>query len=146
MFIRLALSSIKSRKGSALLTFLAITVSVFVLLGVEKIRHQAKDSFSNTVSGIDLIVGSRTGDVNLLLYSVFRLGNATNNISWKSYQRITKNPNVAWTIPISLGDSHEGYRVMGTNTDYFTHFRFGQNHLPNARCRPRRYIHLIALQ
>ena len=127
MFIRLALSSIKSRKGSALLTFLAITVSVFVLLGVEKIRHQAKDSFSNTVSGIDLIVGSRTGDVNLLLYSVFRLGNATNNISWKSYQRITKNPNVAGTIPISLGDSHEGYRVMGTNTDYFTHFRFGQN-------------------
>ncbi|HBC58573.1 MAG TPA: peptide ABC transporter permease, partial [Gammaproteobacteria bacterium] len=88
MFLRLALSSLWSRKGSALLTFLAITVSVFVLLGVEQIRHQAKNSFGNTVSGIDLIVGARTGDINLLLYSVFRLGNATNNIAWASYQQI----------------------------------------------------------
>lgn len=109
-----------------MLTFLAITVSVFVLLGVEQIRQQAKNSFGNTVSGIDLIVGARTGDINLLLYSVFRLGNATNNISWQSYQTISKDPNVAWTIPISLGDSHKGYRVMGTTVDYFTHFRFGK--------------------
>ena len=127
MFLRLALCSLWSRKGSALLTFLAITVSVFVLLGVEQIRHQAKSSFGNTVSGIDLIVGARTGDINLLLYSVFRLGHATNTISWRSYQHIADDPNVAWTIPISLGDSHQGYRVMGTTADYFTHFRFGQN-------------------
>ncbi len=127
MFLRLALFSLWSRKGSVLLTFLAITVSVFVLLGVEQIRQQAKDSFGNTVSGIDLIVGARTGDINLLLYSVFRMGNATNNISWQSYQRIAANPDIAWTIPISLGDSHKGYRVMGTTADYFTHFRFGQS-------------------
>jgi len=127
MFLRLALSSLWSRKGSVLLTFLAIMVSVFVLLGVEQIRQQAKNSFGNTVSGIDLIVGARTGDINLLLYSVFRLGNATNNISWKSYQSIVADPNVAWTIPISLGDSHKGYRVMGTTTDYFEYFRFGKD-------------------
>jgi len=127
MFLRLALSSLWSRRGSVLLTFLAITVSVFVLLGVEQIRQQAKNSFGNTISGIDLIVGARTGDINLLLYSVFRLGNATNNISWQSYQTIVADPNVAWTIPISLGDSHKGYRVMGTTTDYFTYFRFGRD-------------------
>lgn len=127
MFLRLALASLRSRKGSVLLTFLAITVSVFVLLGVEQIRQQAKSSFNNTVSGIDLIVGARTGDINLLLYSVFRLGHASNNISWQSYQHIAADPNVAWTIPISLGDSHKGFRVMGTTADYFSHFRFGQN-------------------
>ncbi|WP_373089704.1 ABC transporter permease [Zhongshania sp.] len=127
MFLRLALASLHSRKGSVLLTFLAITVSVFVLLGVEQIRQQAKSSFNNTVSGIDLIVGARTGDINLLLYSVFRLGHASNNISWQSYQHIAADPNVAWTIPIALGDSHNGYRVMGTTVDYFNYFRFGQN-------------------
>jgi len=126
MFIRLAWRSLLSRKGAVALTFLAISVSVFVLLGIENIRQQAKFSFNNTVSGIDLIVGARTGDINLLLYSVFRLGNATNNISWSSYQDIAANPKVAWTIPISLGDSHKGYRVMGTTTDYFKHFRYGQ--------------------
>lgn len=127
MFWRLAWGSVWSRKGSTLLTLLAITVSVYVLLGVEQIRHQAKDSFGNTVSGIDLIVGARTGDINLLLYSVFRLGNATNNIRWDSYQQIAANKDVAWTIPIALGDSHQGYRVMGTTGDYFSHFRYGQD-------------------
>jgi putative ABC transport system permease protein len=127
MFFRLALSSLWNRRGSALLTLLAVTVSVFVLLGVEQIRHQARASFGNTVSGIDLIVGARTGDLNLLLYSVFRLGNATNNIAWESYREIASDPAIAWTIPISLGDSHKGYRVMGTTADYFRHFRYGQD-------------------
>lgn len=126
MLVRLAIASLWNRKGSALLTLLAIAVSVFVLLGVELVRGQAKSSFYNTVSGIDLIVGARTGDINLLLYSVFHLGNATNNISWESYRQIADKPEVAWTIPIALGDSHKGYRVMGTSSDYFQHFRYGQ--------------------
>lgn len=146
MFLRLALASLRSRLGSVLLTFLAITVSVFVLLGVEQIRQQAKSSFSNTVSGIDLIVGARTGDINLLLYSVFRLGNATNNISWQSYQDFAADPNVAWTIPIALGDSHKGFRVMGTTADYFTHFRFGQNRpLALARGTPFAQLYDVVL-
>ncbi len=126
MLVRLAIASLWNRKGSALLTLLAIAVSVFVLLGVELVRGQAKNSFYNTVSGIDLIVGARTGDINLLLYSVFHLGNATNTISWESYRQIADKPEVAWTIPISLGDSHKGYRVMGTSSDYFQYFRYGQ--------------------
>ncbi|MFT6450423.1 MAG: putative ABC transport system permease protein [Oleispira sp.] len=126
MFIRLAWRSLLNRKGSVALTFLAISVSVFVLLGIEHIRQQAKFSFNNTVSGVDLIVGARTGDINLLLYSAFRLGSATNNVTWESYQEIAQKPKVAWTIPISLGDSHKGYRVMGTTIDYFKHFRYGQ--------------------
>ena len=125
MLVRLAIASLWNRKGSALLTLLAIAVSVFVLLGVELVRGQAKNSFYNTVSGIDLIVGARTGDINLLLYSVFHLGNATNTISWESYRQIADKPEVAWTIPIALGDSHKGYRVMGTSSDYFQHFRYG---------------------
>ena len=92
MFLRLAWQSLLSRKGSSLLTLFAITVSVFVLLGVEQLRHQARNSFGNTVSGVDLIVGARTGNVNLLLYSVFHLGNATNNVRWQSYQSIADNP------------------------------------------------------
>ena len=122
MFIKLALQSLINRKGSVLLTILAMTVSIFVLLGVEHVRHQAKESFTNTVSGTDLIVGARTGSVNLLLYSVFRVGTPTNNITWDSFQRISSSRNVEWAIPISLGDSHKGYRVIGTNHDYFKYF------------------------
>ena len=122
--LTLAVKSLKNRKFTTILTVASIALSVTLLLGVERIRNEAKASFTKTISGTDLIVGARTGPVQLLLYSVFRIGSATNNISWQSYQEIARNPNVKWTIPISLGDSHHGYRVMGTNADYFQHFRF----------------------
>jgi putative ABC transport system permease protein len=125
MFMRLASKSLLNRKGSVMLTIMAMSVSIFVLLGVEHIRSQTKDSFNSTVSGVDLIVGARTGSLNLLLYSVFRIGAPTNNIDWETYQSISNNPKIAWTIPISLGDSHKGYRVLGTTTDYFKYFSYG---------------------
>lgn len=120
----LALKSFRNRKFTTILTIVSIALSVTLLLGVERIRKETRTSFTNTISGTDLIVGARSGPIQLLLYSVFRIGNATNNISWKSYQEIARNPNIKWTIPISLGDSLQGYRVMGTNADYFEFFRF----------------------
>ena len=128
MFVKLAVKSLLDRKGSVILALAAMTVSVFVLLGVEHIRHQTKDNFANTVSGVDLIVGARTGSLNLLLYSVFRIGSPTNNISWDTYQKISSSRHVEWAVPISLGDSHKGYRVMGTSQDYFKHFSYGNKH------------------
>ncbi|MGD1975901.1 MAG: ABC transporter permease [Desulfobacterales bacterium] len=120
----LAFKSFRNRKFTTILTIVSISLSVTLLLGVERIRKETRTSFANTISGTDLIVGARSGPLPLLLYSVFRIGNATNNISWESYQEIRRNPNIKWSIPISLGDSHKGYRVMGTNTDYFEFFRF----------------------
>ena len=127
MLAKLAWRSLCSRQYTAWLTLLSVAISVFVLLGVEHIRFEAKESFSKTVSGVDLIVGARTGQLNLLLYSVFRIGNPANNISWQSYQAFANDPKVAWTIPVSLGDSHRGFRVVGTTHDFFERFRFGEN-------------------
>ncbi len=121
----LAWKSLLNRKATALLTIFTIAISVVMVLGVEKIRSQARESFSNTVSGTDLIVGARSGSIQLLLYSVFHIGSATNNISWKSYQKIAHSKKVKWIIPISLGDSHRGFRVLGTNLDYFKYFCYG---------------------
>lgn len=121
---RLALQSLLNRWLTALLTVLAIAFSVMLLLGVEKVRTGARQSFADTISGTDLIVGARSGSLNLLLYSVFRIGNATNNITWKSYQDIAKSPDVAWIVPLSLGDSHHGFRVLGTTPEYFEHYKY----------------------
>ncbi|MSO88825.1 MAG: ABC transporter permease [Rhodospirillaceae bacterium] len=123
---RLALKSLLNRWPTASLTIFGIAVSVMLLMGVEKVRNGARQSFADTISGTDLIVGARTGDVQLLLYSVFRIGDATNNIAWKSYGEIAALPEIAWIVPISLGDSHRGFRVMGTTTGYFEHYRYRQ--------------------
>lgn len=122
--IRLALKSLANRWLTALLTVLAIATSVMLLLAVERVRTGARQSFADTISGTDLIVGARTGGIQLLLYSVFRIGNATNNITWKSYQDIAAHPDVAWIVPLSLGDSHRGFRVLGTSKDYFSRLRY----------------------
>lgn len=121
----IALKSARFRRTSIILTVIAIAISATLLLGVDKIRKESRASFFNTVSQTDLIVGARSSPTNLLLYSVFRIGNATNNVSWDTYLSIAERDEVAWTIPISLGDSHRGFRVMGTSTDYFDHYRYG---------------------
>ena len=123
---RLAWRSLRSRRLSALLVIIAIALSVVLLLAVERIRSQARTSFANTIAGTDLIVGARTGNLNLLLYSVFRLGDATPAMSWNSYQQLAALPQVAWRIPIALGDSHRGYAVVGTSSAYFSHYRHGR--------------------
>ena len=124
--IRLALASLANRRFTAWLTVFAIALSVCLLLAVERIRTETRSSFASTISGTDLIVGARSGSINLLLYSVFRLGNATNNIRWDSFETIARNPKVKWAIPLSLGDSHRGYRVMGTSRAYFEHYQYGR--------------------
>lgn len=136
MLIKLARSSLWNRRSTLLLTLLSLSISIALVLGIDHLRNQAKESFSKTLSGTDLIVGARSGSINLLLYSVFRIGNATNNITWQSYQELANHSAVDWVIPISLGDSHHGYRVLGTNGLYFTHYQFGQKqHLAFAEGR-----------
>ena len=125
----LAFKSSWNRKSSVLLTLFTIAISVMLLLSIERVRQEAKSSFANTISGTDLIVGARTGDIQLLLSSVFRIGHANNAVQWQSYEYIKQQRGVAWTIPISLGDSHKGYAVLGTDSSYFSHFRYGKKQM-----------------
>ncbi len=126
--LELAWASLRSRALSVGLTVLVITLSVVLLLGVERVRTQAHEGFASTVSGTDLIVGARSGPVNLLLYSVFHIGDPTNNVSWQSYLELSALPQVKWAVPLSLGDSWRGYRVVGTSDGYFEHYRYGAGH------------------
>jgi putative ABC transport system permease protein len=120
----LAFKSLLNRRLTAGLMVVSISLSVMLLLGVERLRTQARAGFANTISGTDLVVGARTGATALLLHAVFRIGYATNNVSWTSYQEIARHPRVRWTIPLSLGDSFRGFAVLGTNHDYFRHYRY----------------------
>jgi putative ABC transport system permease protein len=123
--LRLAVASAWNRRATLGLTMVAIALSVTMLLGVERARVAARESFAQSVSGTDLVVGARTSPVQLMLYAVFRLGEATNNVRWSSFETIAANPAVAWAVPLSLGDSHHGFAVLATNGDYFEHFRYG---------------------
>ncbi|WP_230408272.1 ABC transporter permease [Undibacterium baiyunense] len=126
VLVKIALQSALNRRYTLSLVVFVIAISCTLLLTVERVRQDARTSFSQSIAGTDLIIGARTSPIQLMLYSVFRIGDASNNIRWESYQSIARHPAIAWTVPISLGDSHRGFPVLGTSAAYFEHLRYGQ--------------------
>ncbi len=124
---RLAFKSLRSRALTTTLTIFSIALSMMLLVGVDRLRDAAKAGFSGTLSHTDLIVGARGGGLPLLLSSIFHIGNASNNISWESYQHFAHHPAVAWTIPITMGDSFHGYRVIATDDNFYAHYHYRGN-------------------
>ncbi|MEP6590595.1 MAG: FtsX-like permease family protein [Gemmatimonadota bacterium] len=122
--LALALKSLRNRRVTTLLTVLSIALSVSLLVGVETVRRGIRESFAGTIRGTDLIVGARGGSQQLLLSSVFGLGAPAGTVTWAAYQRWAAHPAVKWTIPISLGDSYYGYRVIGTTPAFFEHYHY----------------------
>jgi len=122
----LALASLWHRRRVLALVCLTLTLSVSLLLGIQYLRTEVRQSFTSTISGTDLIVGARSGQLNLLLYTVFHIGDATNNIRWSTFEGLREDPRIDWLIPISLGDSYRGYRVVATDRNFLQHFRYGQ--------------------
>jgi putative ABC transport system permease protein len=123
--LTLAWRSAWNRRATLSLVLLSVALSTFLLLGFEQVRTDVRENFSQSVSGTDLVVGARTGSVQLMLYAVFRVGSATNNIRMDSLAAIAKHRAVEWVVPLSLGDSHRGYAVLGTTADYFNRFLYG---------------------
>lgn len=124
----LTLKSIRNRKFTSFLCVLSIALSVTLFLGIERIRNGARDGFTNTISKTDLIIGAKGGPLQLLLYTVFHIGNAVNNIKMSTYLDILKNPQIEWAIPISLGDAYKGFRVIATDENFYKHYRFRGDH------------------
>lgn len=124
-FLSLVMRSAWNRRLTLGLVLVAITFSATMLLGVERTRHAAREGFTQSISQTDLVVGARTSAVQLMLYSIFHVGEANNNIRWSSFETISAMPAVAWAIPLSLGDSHRGFAVLGTTPAYFEHYRYG---------------------
>ena len=123
---KLTYKSILSRKLTSILLITSIALSTMLLIGVQKIKSSARTSFSSSISGTDLIMGARSGEAQLLLYTIFRQGSPIANISWQSVKQIEALPDVDWVVPLSLGDSHKGYAVLGTTPDYFKHYKYGR--------------------
>ena len=126
--LHIALRSALNRRGTLALVMLSIALATALLLGLERLRTDIRSSFSQSVSGTDLVVGARTSPVQLMLLAVFRVGGATHNMRMDSVQALAQHRAVAWTVPLSLGDSHRGRPVLGTTAAYFDHFAYGDQH------------------
>ncbi len=121
--IMLAMRSLLNRRFAVGLTILSIALSTALILGVERLRVEARAGFANSASGLDLIVGPRGNDVQILMATVFGTGTAGPGLQWKTFEMVENLPQVAWAVPLMLGDNHRGYPVTGTRASYFQHVR-----------------------
>jgi putative ABC transport system permease protein len=92
---------------------------------LERLRHDIRLSFAQSVSGVDLIVGARSSPVQLMLFSVFHIGSVPQSMSMDSVRALAQHRSVSWVVPLSLGDSHRNFPVLGTTPAYFKHFAYG---------------------
>ncbi len=125
--LTLAMRSLWARKMTAILTIISIAAAVLLFVAVENLRQGARTSFERTISDSDVIVGACSSPINLVLFSVFQIGDPTNNVTWQTYEEVSGRSDVAWAVPISLGDSHRGFRVVGTTPDYFKHYKYAES-------------------
>jgi putative ABC transport system permease protein len=122
--VGLAVKSAWNRRLTLSLIVLSVSLATVLLVGLERVRGQVRTAFVQAISGTDLVVGARGSQIQIVLYAVFHLGGATNNIGWDSAQKLAARPEVAWTIPLSMGDSHAGYPVVATDGTFFERFRY----------------------
>lgn len=124
LILRLAFASLRSRVLTTLLTIASIALSVTLLVGIETVRAGVRESFAGTIRGVDLIVGARGGTLQVLLSTVFGIGSPAGSVKRSTMERWEAHPAVKWVVPYSLGDSHRGFRVVGTTTDFYERYRF----------------------
>ena len=122
--IKLAVASLRARWLPVLLVLISLTASMVMLLSVDRIQTATKSGFNQSINGVDLLVGPRSGDIELLLYTVFHIGKPTNNITMQTIEALSQRKDIDWVVPIALGDSHRGYRVVATTKEYFDKVKY----------------------
>ena len=117
----------RSRIIPTSLVTISLMASMVLLLSIERIQQGTEEGFNQSISGVDAIIGPRSSSLELVLYTVFHLGRPTNNITTKTINDVKQRSDISWLVPIALGDSHRGYRVIATEPNYFQHIRYGNN-------------------
>lgn len=112
--------SILDRRFSLSLIVLALAAAIALYISVQNIQRMTRAGFENSVANVDLVVSARSSDIQILLNSVFGIGQPTGLVSAESVKDIADLPQTAWHVPVSLGDSHRGFRVIGTTNAMFT--------------------------
>lgn len=121
---KLTFQSFKNRKLNVTLALASIVLGSALFSAVEQVRSGVKESFSNTISSTDLIIGARSGATSVLLSTVFHIGSPANNIDIKTFEHFKEHEAVEWAVPLSFGDSHHGFRVAGTTPAFFKHYKY----------------------
>ena len=120
--LRWAWQFLWSRPLAAALNLLLLSLGLASITLVLLVNHQIQQAFARDLAGIDVVVGAKGSPLQLILSGVFQIDTPTGNVPLAEVQALQANPQVAKLIPISMGDSFKGYRIIGTTPDYVSHY------------------------
>ena len=112
-----------SRPLAAGLNLLLLALGLASITLLLLVSHQINAAFERDLAGIDVVVGAKGSPMQLILSGVFHLDVPTGNVPLAAIKTLQTHPQVAKLIPISLGDSFRGHRIVGTTSSYISHYQ-----------------------
>jgi putative ABC transport system permease protein len=122
---KIVLKNIAQRKLSSTLTSASIGLGVAVVVAVLALRSQARSGFDQSAFGYDLVVGGKGSALQLVLNTVYHMDRSQGNLARERFRELAAHKAVTAAIPLSVGDSYRGARIVGTTDAFFTAFGFG---------------------
>lgn len=118
----IVLKSLRHKPLTTAINLLLMAIGIAMMAFVLSASKQLKDAALRDAQGIDLVVGAKGSPLQLILSSIYHIDTPTGNIPFETQAQLVSNRMVRQAIPLALGDSYEGYRIVGTTPDYIEHY------------------------
>ncbi|MDP6129601.1 MAG: ABC transporter permease, partial [Planctomycetota bacterium] len=117
---RIVTRNLRRRPLATVLTSFSVALGVALFSTVGAVRRASEEGFQRSAAICDLVVGPKGSSLELVLNSLYHMGQSQGNIPFSVLQSLNERPGVEWTIPSAVGDSYRGYRVVGVTDELFS--------------------------
>jgi len=121
--LQLAYANLKEHFLSTILSVMLLGIGVGMVSFIVTVSEQLNNRFNRDIRGIDMVVGAKGSPLQLILSAVYQIDNPTGNIPLAEVNKLKRHPLIKYSIPLSYGDSYQGFRIVGTDSLYLTHYQ-----------------------
>lgn len=119
------LRNLRRRRLASILTSLSVALGVGLFAAVGALREASEQGFSRSATVCDMLVGAKGSPLQLTLNALYHMGQSPGNVPYELYQEVAETPGVLWNVPMAVGDSFRGRRIVGVTSNLFEDVRLG---------------------
>lgn len=118
-FHSLVFRNLRRRRLASWLTGLSVSLGVGLFATVGALREASEVGFQRSASMCDMLAGAKGSSLQLTLNALYHMGQSQGNLPYEAYQEIAATPGVMWSVPLAVGDSYRGHRIVGITGNFF---------------------------
>lgn len=120
--VKLATREVRANPLASLLAVVLLALGIATLVVLMLFVEQIDSRFTRDARGIDLVVGAKGSPMQLILSGIYHLDAPTGNIPLAEAEKLKRHPMIRKAMPLALGDSFKGYRIVGATPEYLAHY------------------------